>query len=864
MAAQRADEHANDPTSEAVEFFTLLHGDTPGILATFSGTRRGEKITRPQERYYAWPSEAAQAGQHVADATAAGQEVYACAHLLTKQKRIKANAAPVSVLWVDHDQEGWPNDAPRPAAIVESSPGRWQVYIRLTEAIEPARAELLNKRLTAMVGADPSGYDLTQLLRVPGTVNHKYKGMPPVRLIHEGWEAYNPDKLEQMLPPLEQAGPGPRTGPRASRGAPSNASDEDDDRRLARARAAKNGADFVALFDHGDTSAYGGDESRADLALCNHLKFWFRHDPGRIDRVFRRSKLFRDKWDERHYGDGRTYGQGTIGKALADGGETYQQRPPLRIFIGGQGGADDTSTEELIEAPHLTDMGNAERLRLRHGRDLRFCRAWNTWLVWDGQRWTKDDAGHVVRLAKETVRAIYAEASAATDDETRKTIAKHALKSEQESRVRAAISLAESEPGIPATPDQFDRHRWLLNCQNGTLDLQTGVLRPHDRSDLITHLAPVEFDPDAECPTFLRFLGQIMAGNEGLIRFLQRAIGYSLTGDTSERALMILHGKGRNGKSTLLEAIRGILGDYAIRTPTDTLLNKREGGIPNDVAQLKGARFVSASEADEGRRLAEATVKDLTGGDTVSARFMRGEWFNFEPEFKLWLGTNHRPAIRGTDDGIWDRIRLVPFAVRIPDAEQDKHLRTKLLAEAAGILAWAVRGCQDWQRDGLGEPREVREATAGYRAEMDLIGGFLDECCVVQPDATALTKELYATYKTWCEDNGEKPLTQQNVGRRLTERGFTAIRRTGGARAWTGIGLRTTPQGDGTRLLVRGEGAPRSDAIERVTLSDGDSDITQLDIDPRGLSGKDRHYPSLNEIASLPAHDDKAEGEAIF
>ncbi|MDP9470657.1 MAG: phage/plasmid primase, P4 family [Chloroflexota bacterium] len=646
------------------------------------------------------------------------------------------------------------------------------------------------KPMVGRPGAKPDAkIELYDKLKYTTLTGHRYDGSP----LHLGdcqaalnalYDNIWPSTADDA-PPLRQSRP----------------HDEDDDRRLDRARASRQGADFVALFDQGDTSPYSGDDSSADLALCNMLAFWFGPDPVRIDRLFRRSALMREKWDKRHHGDGRTYGQGTIDAALAGRTEFYQPRQPrLRVVNGAQtrpdgggrsGTAPQAGSEESSEAPHLTDMGNAERLRRRHGHDLRYCKPWNSWLIWDGQRWAKDDAGHIVRLAKETVRAIYAEAADASDDEARKTIAKHALRSEGEARVRAAISLAESEPGIPTTPDQLDQHRWLLNVRNGTLDLRSGELRAHDRGDLLTQLAPLAYDPDASCPTFLAFLERIMAGNEGLIRFLQRAIGYSLTGDTSERVLMILHGEGRNGKSTLLEVVRGILGGYAVRTPTETLLAKRDSTIPNDIAKLKGARFVSASESDEGRRLDEAKIKDLTGGDTISARFMRGEWFDFLPEFKLWLGTNHKPVIRGTDRAIWDRIRLVPFAVRIPDEEQDKQLRVKLLTEAPGILAWAVRGCLDWQRDGLGEPQEVKTATAGYRAEMDVLGAFLEDCCIIASNAQCPAKDLYAAYQTWCEETGEKALTQKAVGQRLGERGFESGRLAGGqrTRVWKGIGL---------------------------------------------------------------------------
>ncbi len=285
------------------------------------------------------------------------------------------------------------------------------------------------------------------------------------------------------------------------------------------------------------------------------------------------------------------------------------------------------------------------------------------------------------------------------------------------------------------------------------------------------------------------------------------------------------------------------MGDYALRTPTDTLLARRDAGIPNNIAALKGARFVSASEADEGRRLAEATIKDLTGGDTISARFMRGEWFDFLPEFKLWLGTNHKPVIRGTDRAIWDRIRLIPFAVRIPDEEQDKHLRTKLLAEAPGILAWAVEGCLAWQRDGLGEPREVRDATAGYRAEMDVLAGFLEDRCVVKEAARVSAKDLYASYVGWCDETGEKPMTQKAMGQRLGERGFDSARvGKDRARYWLGLGLRGGDNDD-----PPAEGA---DAFWERTRADANSDISDRNQEARGSSGKSRPHASAKENAS--------------
>jgi P4 family phage/plasmid primase-like protien len=366
----------------------------------------------------------------------------------------------------------------------------------------------------------------------------------------------------------------------------------------------------------------------------------------------------------------------------------------------------DDGDDHLRERPsfHQTDLGNARRLVVEHGQNVHYCFQTNRWLIWrDARHWAEDTVGEIERIAKTTIQTMYSQA-AELDDAERKSLAKWALKSESHRAITSMIALARSEHGVPVTTDQLDHNPWLLTVGNGTLDLRTGELRTSRREDLITKTASVDYDPSAQCPTWEAFLDRIMASNRGLIAFLQRAIGYSLTGSTRERVTFFLFGTGANGKSTLLETIGALLGDYAETTRAETLMVKTyDGGIPNDIAALRAARLVSTSETEEGKRLAEALVKAITGGDTLSARFMRGEFFKFKPAFKLWLATNHKPTIRGTDPAIWDRIRLVPFEVRIPDAEQDRELPAKLREELPGIMAWAVRGCLDWQRNGLGD-----------------------------------------------------------------------------------------------------------------------------------------------------------------
>lgn len=432
---------------------------------------------------------------------------------------------------------------------------------------------------------------------------------------------------------------------------------------------------------------------------------------------------------------------------------------------------------------HETDLGNARRLVAEYGVDLRFCKPWKKWLVWDGQRWREDATGEVMRRAKETARTVYGESSE-----------KHATRSESRAGIESMVVLAQTEPGIPLKPEDLDAAPWRLNVLNGTLDLKTARLRDHHREDLLTKLAPVTYDPRAKCPTWLAFLDRVMGKDKDLVRFLQRAVGYSLTGSIREQCLFILYGTGANGKSTFLGTISQLLGEYASSTPTETLLVKTGGGgIPNDVARLKGARFVSAIEAEDGRRLAEALIKQMTGGDTMTARFLYGEFFEFVPEFKIFLAVNHKPLIRNTDHAIWRRIRLVPFTVTIPEAERDKDLPEKLRRELPGILAWAVQGCLDWQSEGLGMPAAVQRATAEYRAEMDVVDQFLAERCELGSTTTEARRlrvkvsRLYGAYEEWCDAAGLRfPLSRAALSTRLKERGLE-IKKTGGE--WVVIGL---------------------------------------------------------------------------
>jgi len=344
-------------------------------------------------------------------------------------------------------------------------------------------------------------------------------------------------------------------------------------------------------------------------------------------------------------------------------------------------------------------------------------------------------------------------------------------------RLRAMIEAARSEPGIPITLEELDQRPWLLNVMNGTVHLRTGELHQHDPNNLLTNLAPTEYHSEAICPRWLQFLDEVMASNDAMIGYLQRALGLSLSGSTREDVFFILHGSGANGKTTFMETIRSVVGDdYAQQAPIEMLLARRPGGIPSDIARLRGARFVTATEIPEGRRLDEAITKHLTGHDTITARHLYGEWFQFTATHKLWIATNHRPVIRETSLAMWRRIHLVPFTVTIPEPNQDKELLEKLKAEAEGILAWMMEGCLAWQRNGLGTPHEVHQATADYQAEMDTLGSFLNDCCTMESTAKARAGQLYARHREWCESNGERALTSRAFKDGLVERGLKAGR----------------------------------------------------------------------------------------
>ena len=443
--------------------------------------------------------------------------------------------------------------------------------------------------------------------------------------------------------------------------------------------------------------------------------------------------------------------------------------------------------------PEGTETWLAERLVAQHGEMIRWCGVWKKWLIYRKGRWLVDCKAVPQRLAKECIRKVGLEGLAEQDQVRRELLLKCAAKAESAKMRAAVLTLASHEEPVQLMPESLDADPWLLNAKNGTVDLRTGKLTPHDPKKLLSKRTVAEYDPDAVCPVWDAFLLKIFGGDLELVTFVQRAVGYSLTGDISEHALFLLHGKGRNGKSTLTEAIQWLLGEYAVAGAPNLLVAQRSEKHPTELVDLFGRRMVVCQETGEEHRFDEAKVKGLTGGDRVSARRMREDYWSFEPTHKLWLCTNHKPAIRGQDEAIWSRIKLIPFEVTIPAEERDKGLKRKLRAEASGILAWAVRGALSWQREGLQTPAKVQAATEAYREAEDRLGAFLEDRCQVDKRMQVQAKSLYEEFRSWAQENGEYELSQKALGQRLAERGFEPAK-SGSSRFWRGLGLKMTPQ----------------------------------------------------------------------
>lgn len=540
--------------------------------------------------------------------------------------------------------------------------------------------------------------------------------------------------------------------------------------------SAKNGSLFKALYS-GDFSAYSS-QSEADMAFCNMLAFWCGCDAEKMDAIFRQSGLMRDKWDRKQ--SGTTYGVITLQKAISGCSQTYNPKKQNDYSISiGNGKVIQTVDEEKMRAYTFDDMGNAERFVDLFGENVRYCYTEKKWYFYNSMRWSVDNLGVILRMADKCVEAMKAEAKLylQADEESggdmAKAFEKH-MKSSRSNKSKKAM-LNEIEHHLPILPIQMDRYKMALNTPSGIINLKNGDVKAHNPEYYFTKITSVDCADAADCPRWLAFLDDIFAGDKDLIRYIQKAVGYSLTGSTAEQCAFFLYGTGRNGKSTFIDVIRDVFGDYAANIQPETIMVKssQSNAINSDIARLKGARLVTSVEPNEGVRLNEGLLKQLTGDDTVTARKLYSEEFEFKPEFKLWMATNHKPIIRGTDTGIWRRIHMIPFDVQIPEDKVDKNLTHKLKAEMTGIFKWCIDGCLMWQREGLQMPAAVLKSVREYRREMDVISAFIEDKCTLKGTVQAST--LYAAYVSWADSNNEYCMSNTKFSTELAKR-FEKVR----------------------------------------------------------------------------------------
>lgn len=556
----------------------------------------------------------------------------------------------------------------------------------------------------------------------------------------------------------------------------------DDEEVIDKARNCKSGYLFSMLYQ-GNWQGLYSSQSEADLALCNHLAFWTQRNEEQMDRIFRSSGLMRDKWDQKR--GSSTYGRLTIGKSCANCTEVYEPRKyeddtalAFALFKDGKMGV-----AEPPKKYDMTDTGNAHRLADKFGMIIRYSYNRKKWFYWDGKVWRADDTGEIKKLADIICDDIKKEAFLEQDEKTQNDLLKWAARTASSKGKEAMIKECQHLDGIPASPEEFDSYIDYLNCQNGIVNLRNGELIPHDSNFMMSKICNSGYDNSGKKPKlWLSFLDDITGGNKELQEYIQRCIGYSLTGSTSEQCAYFMYGMGNNGKSTFLDTIADLIGGYSANVQPETIMLKRFSGegANTDIARLKSARFVTSEEPTEGVRLNEGLIKQLTGGSRITCRFLYGDEFEYTPEFKIWIATNHKPIIRGTDFGIWRRIKMIPFEVTIPKEKVDKNLKYKLRKEFPQILHWAVQGCLKWRKDGIAEPSCVQEAVKEYKTEMDLLAGFVDECLVIDYDCKEkiMAGDLFKAYSKWARENNEYEMSSKKffseIAKKLPEKGRSA------------------------------------------------------------------------------------------
>jgi P4 family phage/plasmid primase-like protien len=689
-----------------------------------------------------------------------------------------------------------------PPSFVVMSGGGLHVYWLLEEPTglktEKQREtfEAVLKGLCDALHADRSATDSSRILRVPGTDNvpPEYKRLKgrTVALCEfeqkDNGHRYTPDDFDAF----EERGRALMPGSFREIEYTGDWDGKCPAEVLALVRAKDSESELSKRWS-GSLEGLGGNkgDSELDLALANWLAVellgteqplaWIAEN---IEYALRWRRQ-RDGAKPKHAG----YYPATIGKAIPWAEEERDRADEIQRKA--QANAQPTLLPNEPNAlEDWTEDGIAERFARLERMRFRFLAIPQKWLQYDGQRWAMDETRVAVDSMRTHVRSIYEAIEEKENEREQRELEKTAPRIRRASVIKSALLLAGSDRRLVTHADDFDTDHYKLNVQNGLLDLKSGELQGHTPEAYCRKLAPVAYDPDAEAPMWKDFLERVLPDPE-VREYVQRMAGYCMTGSTTEEAFFLMVGTGQNGKTTFVETIRSVLGDYTMALPEMMLMRQRADTIPNDVARLPGVRLGTISETQEDRGLNEERIKALVSGDRITARFLHGEFFEFQPVAKYLLATNHQPEIRGTDEGIWRRVKKIAWDVQIPDAEKDPDLRQKLTEqEGSGILAWLVRGCLDWQAQGLGEPDAVKLATREYRTDQDLVGEFLTECCNLGDVLTTSNQELSAALKVWAERNGHPTPSPKKTAGYLKAHGFRPGRTGQRGRFWHGFAVR--------------------------------------------------------------------------
>jgi putative DNA primase/helicase len=758
--------------TEAIRFLRIIAPEGDVTFQTFGDDKKGKDRTLckilhgPIEEKY----------DELVRLNQAGAGVFFMVSRGNGQGRKSENVTGIRAIFVDLDENGAEKlkkikDLPscRPRLAVESSAGKYHAYWLIAGDLPLECFTPLQRHFIAKFGGDPAVLDLPRVLRLPGFYHRKSTPFLS-RIVYDNPEAK----------PLPAA-------------------------RLAEKVRALSACKVTAL----EKCSHPLNTEFQVEANSKGLPLWVPDALHHID-----AQPYKN-WLEvgmalHHESRGSEYGLKTFIEwsstasnfdeiACRTKWESFEDSKETKVTAGtifhlakqaGWEGSQDVSGKE-----NLTDAGNGARLIRYFGQDLKYVPEKGWWIIYENGCWRWDNDGRMERYARLATKLMIEEAKL-LDDEQRQRLLKHAIATESHFRFNAMIAMAKTEQAAILHQSELDKDPDLLSITTGVLDLKTGKLRPGNREDYITKISNVVLANSHEtCPVWLSFLYKITAGDQDLIGYLQRALGYSLTGHTREQCLFFLHGNGSNGKSTFLGVLQSLLGDYCKNVDPDTLMTKyNSGGATPDLARLVGARTAITIETEEGKRLAENRIKQMTGCDTMVVRHLYQEPFELIPQFKIWIAGNHKPVIKGTDHAIWRRIHLLPFNVTIPKNEQDHRLEEKLKAELPGILLWAVEGTKQWRKNGLNPPKKVLAAVADYKNEMDTIGHWLTDCCEFGSEYKTQSSILYQSYSSWCRNNGHHFLSQTRFGTSLKERGFEKTK--SGNISWSGICIRFQRGGD--------------------------------------------------------------------